>query len=76
MSKEEAIKAIEVGIRLTTEIIDKGCNLIGTGEMGIGNTSPSSAILAVLTDYEIEKIVGPGTGLTPAQVSKKSGNNQ
>ena len=41
MAKQEAIQSIEVGIRVATEEIIKGADVLGTGEMGIGNTTPS-----------------------------------
>ena len=63
MSKKEAIEGIETGIKLTQELIDKGAGLIGTGEMGIGNTTPSSAIVAAATDLSLEEVVGYGTGI-------------
>ncbi|MEJ6950407.1 nicotinate-nucleotide--dimethylbenzimidazole phosphoribosyltransferase [Natronospora cellulosivora (SeqCode)] len=71
MSREEAVKAIEVGISVTEEAIAKGANLISTGEMGIGNTTASTAILAVLTDKSLEDIVGPGTGLDAEKLNHK-----
>lgn len=71
MSRKEAVSALEAGIRVTHRVIQNGCQLITVGEMGIGNTSPSSAILAVLSDHDLEKIVGPGTGLSPAEVKEK-----
>ncbi len=72
MSREEAVTAVEVGIKITKKVVTGGADLIGTGEMGIGNTSPSSAILAVLTDFDLEKLVGPGTGLKPEEVNTKT----
>lgn len=72
MSKKEALTALETGIEITQKCINQGCNLIGTGEMGIGNTSPSSAILAALTDFDLQEIVGPGTGLDPEKVKQKA----
>lgn len=71
MSREEAIKAIEVGIKVTEEEIGNGSDLISTGEMGIGNTTSSSAILALLTDCSLKEIVGPGTGLRAEKVAAK-----
>lgn len=71
MSREEAIKAIEVGIETAWEVIDKGAELIATGDMGIGNTTPSSAILAVYADEPIENLVGRGTGVDDERLLKK-----
>ena len=73
MTNDEAVKAIETGIEITQELIQKGYNIIGTGEMGIGNTSSSSAIVMGLTGCSPEKVVGKGTGLThEAFINKKN----
>jgi nicotinate-nucleotide--dimethylbenzimidazole phosphoribosyltransferase len=63
MSREEALKCIEVGISLAEEYADKGYKIFGTGDMGIANTTPSSAITAVLTGRDVEEITGRGTGI-------------
>ncbi len=63
MSREEAIKSIEVGIEIVNNFSDD-YDVFGTGEMGIGNTTPSSAIIAVLTDIKnISDVVDRGAGL-------------
>ncbi|QRN85296.1 nicotinate-nucleotide--dimethylbenzimidazole phosphoribosyltransferase [Clostridia bacterium] len=72
MSREEAVRAIEIGIEIATEEIQKGRKILGTGEMGIGNTSTSTAILSVLSGKAVEEIVGVGANLPEAQVSKKA----
>ena len=64
MSREEAIRAIEVGIEVTNTAIDQGYDLIGTGEIGIGNTTASSAVLYAFTGANIDRVVGRGAGLT------------
>lgn len=63
MSKSEAVQALEVGIEAAEQIIEQGAKCLILGEMGIGNTSSSSAILAVLSGEKIESIVGRGTGI-------------
>lgn len=63
MSKAEAVQALEVGIEAAEQIIEQGAKCLILGEMGIGNTSSSSAILAVLSGEKIESIVGRGTGI-------------
>lgn len=63
MTREEAIQALEVGYEQGKAIIDKGVKCLILGEMGIGNTTPSSAITAVLSGQDITKLVGFGTGL-------------
>lgn len=62
MTREEAIRSIETGIEIANEAIQDGVQLLGTGEMGIGNTTPTTAILAVLGECDPEKITGPGAG--------------
>jgi nicotinate-nucleotide--dimethylbenzimidazole phosphoribosyltransferase len=64
MTREEAILAIEIGIEETNKAIDMGYNLIGTGEVGIGNTTTSSAMLHVFTGKNLNILVGRGAGLT------------
>lgn len=64
MTREEAIRGILAGIDIVKDLKAEGINLLGTGEMGIGNTSTSSAITAVFTDMPINKIVGTGSGLS------------
>ncbi|WP_397538263.1 nicotinate-nucleotide--dimethylbenzimidazole phosphoribosyltransferase [Rummeliibacillus pycnus] len=63
MTRDEAIKALEVGIEIATTEIQNGVNLLGTGEMGIGNTTPSTAILSVLANCDPKEITGRGAGL-------------
>lgn len=63
MTREEAVKALEVGIEIATEEIAKGAKVLGTGDMGIGNTTPSSALLAVLGGFTPDEVTGRGTGL-------------
>ncbi len=63
MTREEAEKCIAVGIALADEYAKKGYRIFGTGEMGIANTTPSSAIAAVLTDKSVEAVTGRGTGI-------------
>jgi nicotinate-nucleotide--dimethylbenzimidazole phosphoribosyltransferase len=63
MTRSEAESCIEVGINLAEEYAKKGYRLFGTGEMGIGNTTPSSAIAAVLTGSPVSEVSGRGTGI-------------
>ena len=63
MTREEAEKCMQVGIDLASEYAGKGYKIFGTGEMGIANTTPSSAITAVLTNETVEDITGRGTGI-------------
>ncbi|MBU5250440.1 nicotinate-nucleotide--dimethylbenzimidazole phosphoribosyltransferase [Lysinibacillus capsici] len=72
MSKQEAIQSIEVGIHVATEEIIKGADVLGTGEMGIGNTTPSAAILAVLTGYDPIEVTGFGAGVGQGGIAYKA----
>jgi nicotinate-nucleotide--dimethylbenzimidazole phosphoribosyltransferase len=69
MSREEAVQALEVGIQVALDEIDRGVGLLATGDMGIGNTTPSSAILAAFGGYTAEEVAGRGT-LVNDQVMK------
>jgi nicotinate-nucleotide--dimethylbenzimidazole phosphoribosyltransferase len=71
MTIEQAVKAVETGIELAQKQAAKGADIIGTGDMGIGNTTPSSAICAVFTGRTVEEVTGRGTGLTDEQLSHK-----
>lgn len=71
MSREEAVQAIEVGIEVTSKAIDQGYDLIGTGEIGIGNTTASSAVLYAFTGASLDRIVGRGAGLTDEAFERK-----
>lgn len=63
MSREHAIKAIHIGIETVKKrLVDEGYNLLGTGEMGIGNTSTSSAVLMALMGCHEDIAVGKGGG--------------
>lgn len=71
MTREEAIQAIEAGIEVTNDAIDRGYDLIGTGEIGIGNTTASSAVLFAFTGAPIDRVVGRGAGLTDEAFARK-----
>lgn len=64
MTRAEAVKSIETGIELAEAEIRKGIDIIGTGEMGIGNTTASAALAAVFTNKPIEDLTGRGTGIS------------
>ena len=71
MTRDEAIKGIKTGIDIVKGLKAEGVNLLGTGEMGIGNTSTSSALTAVLTGMPIDTIVGVGSGLSKEAYKNK-----
>lgn len=78
MTREQAIKSIEAGIESVEDRMKDGLDIIGTGEMGIANTTPSTAILAAYSGLDIAEITGRGTGindeilLTKQRIVKKS----
>ncbi len=71
MSEEEAVKALEVGIKVADDLVKKGYHLLATGEMGIGNTTASSAIIAAFLGIPAREVTGRGTGLDQSGVSRK-----
>lgn len=71
MTRDEAVRCIEAGIGLAEEFAGKGYQLFGTGDMGIGNTTPSSAIASVLTGRPVADVTGKGTGITDESLVRK-----
>lgn len=71
MSKAQAINALEAGIKLIEIEIGKGLDVVGTGDMGIGNTTAASAVCAVITGEPIKKVTGRGTGIGDKQLAHK-----
>lgn len=71
MSYEECVQAINIGIEMAMISNDQGYNIIGVGEMGIGNTTTSSSVLVSLTQCKIEDAVGKGAGITQEAYEKK-----
>jgi len=71
MSEKQALEAINVGIEAVTQLKEKGYTLIGTGEMGIGNTTTSTAILYTYLENQLDKITGRGAGLSDEGLKRK-----
>jgi nicotinate-nucleotide--dimethylbenzimidazole phosphoribosyltransferase len=71
MTREEALKCLRVGILLADGYATKGYNLFGTGDMGIGNTTASSAIASVLTGRKVSEVTGRGTGISAEALANK-----
>lgn len=71
MTKDEAIEAIEIGIDTVRKLKSEGYNLIGTGEMGIGNTTTASTILMGLTGADVHRSVGRGAGMDKEALENK-----
>ncbi len=72
MTEKELEQAVFAGIGLAEEAAKNGVDIIGTGDMGIGNTTPSTALYAALLGLNPEEITGPGTGLDAAGVKRKT----
>ena len=72
MSREEAERAIATGIELAGQEISGGAGIIATGDMGIGNTTPSSALVAAFTGLPADAVVGRGTGLDDTALDAKT----
>ena len=71
MTEEEAIKAIFTGIEMVSDCKEKGYKILATGEMGIGNTTTSSAVAAALLDCEVAEVTGRGAGLSDEKLIHK-----
>lgn len=71
MTREQAVQALEVGIHMVEELKEKGYGIVATGEMGIGNTTTSSAVTAVLLEQDPAKVTGRGAGLSGTGLKKK-----
>jgi len=72
MTEEELERAVFAGIELAEKAAREGCHLIGTGDMGIANTTPSTALYCALLGLSPEAITGPGTGLDAKGVEHKT----
>lgn len=73
MTADDATKCLNVGIDLAYRYADAGYSIFGTGDMGIGNTTPSSAIAAVITGKPVAEVTGRGTGVTDEALHYKTG---
>ncbi len=71
MTREQAMAALQVGIDMARAEKARGLDLIAAGEMGVGNTTPSSAIIAVLTGTPVETVTGRGSGVKADIIRKK-----
>ena len=71
MSRELAERCVEAGINLAVEVIESGADLVAAGDMGIGNTTPSSAITAAVIGRPPDETTGEGTGRAPDELRSK-----
>ncbi len=72
MTEDEMEQALFAGIKLAEEAAANGADIIGMGDMGIGNTTPSTALYCAMLGLPAETLVGPGTGLDPAGIARKT----
>ncbi|RMG59102.1 MAG: nicotinate-nucleotide--dimethylbenzimidazole phosphoribosyltransferase [Deltaproteobacteria bacterium] len=71
LTVEEAVRAVEVGISLAREAKEEGITILGTGDMGIGNTTPSAALFSALLPASPEEVTGRGTGIDDGTLARK-----
>ncbi len=71
MTRDEACRALQTGIEIAIQEIDRGADIIATGDMGIGNTTPSAAIVSVMTGRPVAEVTGRGTGLDDEGLARK-----
>jgi nicotinate-nucleotide--dimethylbenzimidazole phosphoribosyltransferase len=71
MTETQLEQCLAKGNEIVSQVFETGCNVIGFGEMGIGNTSSAAMLMSYLCDFPIEKCVGRGTGLNDAQLENK-----
>lgn len=71
MTRDEARRAVEAGIEIAAREIERGVDILGTGDMGIGNTTPSAAITATITRRSVKEVTGRGTGVDDAGLARK-----
>lgn len=71
MTRDEAIAALEIGVDTATDLVRSGADLLAGGEMGIGNTTPSAALVAIFANAEAAAVTGPGAGLPADRLGHK-----
>jgi nicotinate-nucleotide--dimethylbenzimidazole phosphoribosyltransferase len=72
MTRDEAVRSVEAGIEIVEELLKNGpIDMLGTGDMGIGNTTPSSAVIAAFSGIPVKKLTGRGTGIDDQMLKHK-----
>ena len=71
MTYEEAVKSIEIGIEIGDQLFAQGYQIIGTGELGMGNTTTSAAVLSVLSGLDVDITCGKGAGLLELEAANR-----
>jgi nicotinate-nucleotide--dimethylbenzimidazole phosphoribosyltransferase len=72
MRVEQCVQALELGLELAEQAADEGCKVVGLGDMGIANTTPSAALYCAYFDRQPIELAGPGTGLSSEGVARKA----
>lgn len=72
MTRDEAVRCLEAGIGLAQSYVERGFTMFGTGDMGIGNTTPSSAIVSAITGVSVTEVTGRGTGISDEALARKA----
>jgi nicotinate-nucleotide--dimethylbenzimidazole phosphoribosyltransferase len=72
MTRDEAMAALNAGAEVARELVTSGARCLITGDMGIGNTTPSAALIAYFTDRPVDQIVGRGTGIDDVMLARKT----
>lgn len=72
MTRKQAVQSLEAGIEIVSGLVRQGVDLLATGDMGIGNTTPSSAILAAFSGRPPREVTGKGTGIDEEVLEKKA----
>ncbi|GIF70926.1 nicotinate-nucleotide--dimethylbenzimidazole phosphoribosyltransferase [Asanoa siamensis] len=73
MTRDEAVAAVEAGIRVAADLVDNGARCLVTGDMGIGNTTPAAALIAAFTGAAAADVTGRGTGIDDETHGRKVG---
>lgn len=71
MTRDEAVRAVEIGGETADVLIAAGCDCLVGGDMGIGNTTPSAALVGAVTGASADAVCGPGAGLAPERLDAK-----
>jgi nicotinate-nucleotide--dimethylbenzimidazole phosphoribosyltransferase len=71
MTREQAVASLEAGIATVADEAARGLDIVGTGDMGIGNTTPSAAIVAAITALPAASVTGRGTGVDDVGLARK-----
>jgi nicotinate-nucleotide--dimethylbenzimidazole phosphoribosyltransferase len=73
MTRDEAVLALGTGIQVALDLVDQGYDVLATGDMGIGNTTPSACLIAALTGSSATDVTGRGTGIDDDTLALKTG---